>query len=131
MRHKVAGRQFGRNTNQRKALFRNLIISLFQNMTIETTLAKAKEIRKIAEPLITLAKRGDLHARRLVQSRIPNKKIVGRLFHEIAPALSHRNSGYLRIVKTRYRQGDCAQMAIIQFTDYDDLETLLKGKKKE
>ena len=131
MRHRLAGRQLGRNTNQRKALFRVLTISLFQNLKIETTLAKAKELRKIAEPLITLAKRGDLHARRLVLSRLPNKKIVGRLFHEIAPALTQNNGGYLRIVKTRYRHGDCAQMAIIEFVDYEELKILKEQKKEE
>lgn len=130
MRHKVAGRQFGRNTKQRKALFRALIVSLFQHLKIETTLARAKEIRKIAEPLITLAKRGDLHARRLVLSRLPNKKIVGRLFHDIAPALSQRNGGYLRIVKTRFRHGDSAQMAIIEFVDHEALR-LEREEKKE
>ena len=130
MRHKVAGRQFGRNTNQRKALFRVLVVSLFQHLKIETTLAKAKEIREIAEPLITLAKRGNLHARRLVQSRIPNKKIVGRLFHQIAPVLAERNGGYLRIVKTRFRHGDSAQMAIIEFADYAELKKAREEKKE-
>lgn len=122
MRHRVAGRQFGRNTNQRKALFRTLIVSLFHHLRIETTEAKAKEIKKIAEPLITFGKRGDLHARRIVLSRLPNKAAVGKLFHEIAPALSDRTSGYLRVVKTRKRQGDAAQMAILEFVDYEKLK---------
>lgn len=122
MRHRLAGRQFGRNTNQRKALFRTLVISLFQHLRIETTLAKAKEIKKIAESLITFGKRGDLHARRIVLSRLPNKAAVGKLFHEIAPVISERNSGYLRLVKTRKRRGDAAQMAILEFADYEKLK---------
>jgi large subunit ribosomal protein L17 len=128
MRHRLAGRHFGRDTNQRKALFRTLIASLFQHLRIETTVAKAKEVKKIAEPLITFGKRGDLHARRLVLSRLPNKAVVGKLFHEIAPALSERSSGYLRVVKTRRRAGDAAQMAILEFVDYEKLKKEHDGK---
>ncbi len=126
MRHRVAGRGFGRNTNHRKALLRNLVTSLFDHLKIETTAAKAKEARKLAERVITLGKKGDLHARRLALSRIPNKNIITKLFTEIAPKIK-RSSGYLRVVKTRFRAGDNSDMAILEFVDYD----LLKGATEE
>jgi large subunit ribosomal protein L17 len=119
MRHRVAGKGFHRNTKQRKALLRTLTVSLFKHLRIETTVIKAKELRKIAEPLITFAKKGDLNSRRVVLSRIPHKSTVTRLFTQIAPVLTDRHGGYLRIVKTRFRQGDGASMAIIEFVDYD------------
>jgi large subunit ribosomal protein L17 len=127
MRHRIAGRQLGRNTNQRKALLRNLVTSLFEHLKIETTVAKAKEARKVAERIITLGKRGDLHSRRLALSHLPNKKIISRVFNEIAPKLSERESGYLRIVRTRVRLGDNSSLAVLEFVDYD----LLKEKKEE
>jgi len=126
MRHKVAGRGFGRNANQRKALLRGLVTSLIEHLKIETTAAKAKEAKKLAERIITFGKRGDLHSRRLALSHIPNNNIITKLFNEIAPKIT-RNSGYLRIVKTRLRAGDSADMAILEFADYD----VLKGEKKE
>ena len=126
MRHKVAGRGFGRNANQRKALLRCLVTSLIEHLKIETTAAKAKEAKKLAERIITFGKRGDLHSRRLALSHIPNNTIITKLFNEIAPKIT-RNSGYLRIVKTRLRAGDSADMAILEFADYD----VLKGEKKE
>lgn len=126
MRHRLAGRGFGRNTNHRKALLRNLVISLFDHLKIETTVAKAKEARRLAERVITLGKRGDVHARRLALSHIPNKNAISKLFVEIAPKIE-RNSGYLRVVKTRFRDGDNSDMAILEFVDYD----LLKGDKEE
>ncbi|MBI4698657.1 MAG: 50S ribosomal protein L17 [Nitrospirae bacterium] len=133
MRHKVAGKGFGRNTNQRKALLRGLVISLFEHLKIETTLAKAKEARKIAERLITFGKKGDLNSRRVVLARIPNKKAVARLFGDIAPKLSGRNGGYLRIVKTRVRPGDNSSMAVLEFSDYEILreKKAEKGEKKK
>jgi large subunit ribosomal protein L17 len=126
MRHKVAGRGFGRNTNHRKALLRNLVISLFEHLKIETTVAKAKEARKIAERVITLGRKGDVQARRLALSRIPNRSAITKLFNDIAPRIT-RDSGYLRIVKTRFRAGDNSSMAILEFVDYD----LLKGEPEE
>jgi large subunit ribosomal protein L17 len=126
MRHKVAGRGFGRNANQRKALLRCLVTSLIEHLKIETTAAKAKEAKRLAERIITFGKRGDLHSRRLALSHIPNNNIITKLFNEIAPKIT-RNSGYLRIVKTRLRAGDSADMAILEFADYD----VLKGEKKE
>ncbi len=129
MRHKVAGKGFGRNTNHRKALLRNLVISLFEHLKIETTAVKAKEARRIAEKVITLSKKGDLHSRRLALSHIPNKNVITKLFTEIAPKID-RNSGYLRVLKSRFRAGDNSDLAILEFVDYD----LIKGEsgaKKE
>jgi large subunit ribosomal protein L17 len=131
MRHRVAGRQFGRNANQRKALLRGLVVSLFEHAKIETTVAKAKEAKKLAERMITLAKRGDLHSKRLALSKIPNRNIISKLFNIIAPKLSDRNGGYLRILKTRVRQGDCSSMAILEFVDYDALVEKKAVKKKK
>jgi len=131
MRHKIAGRGLGRDTNQRKALLRGLIISLFEHLKIETTVAKAKEAKKMAERIITLGKRGDLHSRRLALSMIPNKNIVMRLFNEIAPRLANRNSGYLRIVRSRLRPGDNSSLAILEFVDYDSLIEQRNSRAKE
>jgi large subunit ribosomal protein L17 len=130
MRHRVAGRGFGRTTNQRKALLRGLVVSLFEHLKIETTVAKAKEAKKIAERIITLGKRGDLHSRRLALSHIPNKKVISKLFGDIAPKLTGRNSGYLRIVRTRNRPGDNSSMAILEFVDYEKLVEKKEEKKK-
>lgn len=129
MRHKVAGRLFGRPANQRKALLRGLVSSLFEHQRIETTVAKAKAIKGIAENLVTFGKRGDLHAKRMVMSYIPNRTIMSKLFSEIAPRFADRNGGYLRIIQTRQRVNDRAQMAIIEFIDYEDLK--MKTDDKE
>ncbi|GBE04292.1 50S ribosomal protein L17 [bacterium BMS3Abin09] len=126
MRHKIAGRKFHRNTKQRKALLRGLVVSLFEHLKIETTLAKAKEARRVAERIITLGKKGDIHSRRLALSRIPNIDMITKLFNEIAPKIE-RSSGYLRVMKTRFRSGDNASMAILEFVDYD----VIKGEKEE
>lgn len=131
MRHRLSGRGFGRKANHRKALLRNLVMSLFEHLRIETTAAKAKEARRLAERVITLGKKGDMHSRRLALSRIPNKKVITKLFTELAPKIK-RTSGYLRVIKTHYRAGDCADMAILEFVDYDVLkEEKTKEKKDE
>ena len=130
MRHRVAGRGFGRNANHRKALLRNLVVSLFDHLKIETTVAKAKEARRLAEHVITLGKRGDLHARRLALSHIPNKNIITKLFTEIAPNIQ-RNSGYLRVLKTRFRPGDNSDMAVLEFVDLDSIKGTKKEKKEK
>lgn len=130
MRHKVAGRAFGRTANHRKALLRNLVISLFEHLKIETTVAKAKETKRMAERIITLGKKGDIHSRRLALSRIPNKHAVTKLFTDIAPKIE-RSSGYLRVLKTRFRAGDNSDMAILEFVDYDLLKGEPEGEKKE
>lgn len=130
MRHRVDGRAFGRTTNQRKALLRGLVVSLFENQRIETTIAKAKEVRRFAEKIITLGIKGDLHAKRLAFSYIPNRSVIVKLFNDIAPRFSGRNGGYLRIVRTRNRIKDSSPMAVIEFVDYEDIKKV-KGEKSE
>ncbi len=120
MRHGIAGKKFNRTTNQRKALFRGLIYSLFKYERVETSLAKAKAVKGLAEKLITFGKRGDLHSKRLVLSYIPNRAVVAKLFSEIAPRFINRNGGYLRIIKTRQRVNDRAPMAILELVDYKE-----------
>jgi len=129
MRHKVDGRLFGRPANQRKALLRGLVASLFEHERIETTVAKAKEIRKIAEKIITLGIKGDLHAKRLALSYVPNRTAVSKLFSEIAPRFAGRNGGYLRIIQTRTRVNDSSPMAVIEFIDYEDIRKAKEAKK--
>jgi len=133
MRHGCAGRQFGRDSSHRKALLRMLVSSLIKNEKIETTTAKAKEIRPLAEKMVTLAKRGDLHARRQALSFINDESVVSNLFTKIAPRFSSRNGGYTRIVPTRNRPGDAAPMAVIEFVERQKKEageTKAKEKKK-
>jgi large subunit ribosomal protein L17 len=117
MRHGCAGRQFGRNSGHRKALLRTLVRSLLKHEKIETTVAKAKEIRPLAEQMITLAKRGDLHARRQAMSFIQDDAVVRGLFADVAPRFAARNGGYTRIVPTRQRMGDAAPMAVIELVE--------------
>ncbi len=117
MRHGCAGRQFGRDSGHRKALLRTLVRSLLAHEKIETTVAKAKEVRPLAEKMITLGKRGDLHARRQAQSFLQDEKVVKGLFADIAPRFASRNGGYTRIVPTRQRMGDAAPMAVIELIE--------------
>jgi len=117
MRHGCAGRQFGRDSGHRKALLRMLVAALIKNEKIETTTAKAKEIRPLAEKMITLAKRGGLHARRQVLMFIHDESIVSSLFTVVAPRFASRNGGYTRIVPTRTRFGDAAPMAVIELVE--------------
>ncbi len=128
MRHKVASKHFGRTANQRKALFRGLIISLIEHERIETTIAKAKELKKHVEKMVTLAKRGDLHSKRLALANVPNRKAIAKLFSEVAPRFSDRNGGYLRIIRTRNRLNDQAEMAVIEFIDFEEKK---KGSEKK
>ncbi|MBO8136856.1 MAG: 50S ribosomal protein L17 [Desulfotomaculum sp.] len=107
-------RKLGRNTGHRKAMLRNLVTSLFRNNRIETTEARAKEVRSIAEKLVTLAKRNDLHARRQCLEYIYEKDVVRKLFNDIAPKYADRPGGYTRIVKIGPRRGDAAPMAVIE-----------------
>ncbi|MBR3177140.1 50S ribosomal protein L17 [Candidatus Saccharibacteria bacterium] len=123
-RHGYKGRKFGRETDQRTALTRGLMRSLFKYKSIDTTMAKAKEIRRPAEKLITLAKRGDLASRRLVIARLDDQAVGNELVDVIAPQIK-RDSGYLRIERTGYRRGDNAEMATISFVDE------IKETKKE
>lgn len=133
MRHRVDGRLFGRTANQRKALLRGLVSSLLEHERIETTVAKAKEVKKIAEKIVTLGIKGDLHSKRMALSYIPNRTVMSRLFSEIAPRFSGRNGGYLRMMQTRNRVNDSAPMAVLEFIDYEDLRKAkeTKAEKKE
>lgn len=121
MRHKLAGRKLGRTSSHRMAMFRNMVTSLFEHERIVTTTEKAKELRPIAEKMITLAKRGDLHARRQALSFIRSKAIVDKLFTEIKDQFEDRKGGYTRILKTGVRKGDAASMAIIELVGYEEV----------
>ena len=114
MRHRAKGRQLSRTAEHRKALLRNMAASLFRHDAVVTTEAKAKELRPYAERLITLARRGDLHARRLAERRIPDREVLGRLFKEIGPRFATRPGGYTRILKLGHRAGDGADIARIE-----------------
>ena len=119
MRHKKIGRRLGRDSSHRKAMFRNMAVSLIQHESISTTLPKAKELRRTLEPLITLAKEDNVSKRRMAFNKIRNKAAVGKLFNEIGPRFKDRPGGYLRILKKGSRPGDSAPMALIQLTDYE------------
>jgi large subunit ribosomal protein L17 len=114
MRHAHAGRKLNRTQSHRKAMFRNMVTSLIDRDKIETTETKAKEIQALVERMITLGKRGDLHARRQALAVIRKKEVVKKLFDEIAPRYQNRNGGYTRIIKTGIRKGDAARLAIIE-----------------
>lgn len=120
MRHKKFGRALGRSSAHRSAMFRNMVTSLFEHERIVTTREKAKEVRPIAEKMITLAKKGDLHARRQALNFIRSKKIVAKLFDEIGGQFKDRNGGYTRIIQTGIRQGDAASMAIIELVGFEE-----------
>ena len=117
MRHRNSGRKLNRNSSHRKAMFRNMTISLVEHEKIKTTLPKAKELRGFAEPLITLAKKDNLSNRRLAFDRIRSKSAVGKLFGELGPRYQTRPGGYIRILKCGFRSGDNAPMAIVELLD--------------
>tara|TARA_B100002051_G_C16573922_1_gene554064 strand:- start:181 stop:573 length:393 start_codon:yes stop_codon:yes gene_type:complete len=117
MRHNKRGRKLSRKTAHRKALMSNLAVALITHKKIKTTDAKAKELRVYVEPLITFAKRGDLHSRRQVLKKIRHKNVVRELFDNIGPSFSNRNGGYTRITKLGFRDNDCAPVSIIEFVD--------------
>ena len=117
MRHKKSGRKLGRNSSHRKAMFRNMATSLVHHETIKTTVPKAKELRRVIEPLITLAKVDGVANRRLAFSRLRDKAAVGKLFTDLGPRFKERPGGYLRILKIGPRPGDAAPMAIVQLVD--------------
>jgi len=135
MRHQKSGRRLNMSKSHRTAMFRNMAASLFRARRIETTEAKAKELRKYAERLITLAKRGDLHARRLVLRDIPDRKVVHELFETIAPAFAERNGGYTRIVKSGRRRGDNAPLSLVELVGLEpkieELEEKAEKKRKK
>ncbi len=122
MQHQIAGRHLGRNTAQRKTLFRSLITDLFRHERIKTTEAKAKAVRADAEQLITLAKRGDVHARRTAQRTILDKKVAAKLFETLGPRYKDRPGGYTRILKLGPRQGDAAEMVLLELVDREEPE---------
>lgn len=121
MRHQKAGRTLGRNSSHRKAMYRNMVTSLFKYGKIETTDAKAKELKPIAEKLITLAKKGDLHSRRLALSYMSEKTITHKLFDDIKNGYLNRQGGYLRVIKNGFRHGDAAAVSIVQLLTADEM----------
>jgi len=123
MRHRKSGRQLNRNSSHRKAMFSNMANSLFQHEIIKTTLPKAKELRRVAEPLITMAKEDSVAKRRLAFSRLRDDAAVGKLFNELGPRYKERAGGYTRILKCGYRPGDAAPMAYIELVDRPESST--------
>ena len=122
MRHRHSGRQLNRNSSHRKAMFRNMAVSLVEHELIKTTLPKAKELRSYAEPLITLAKKDSVANRRLAFDRTRSKEAVGKLFGELGPRYQARPGGYIRILKCGYRTGDKAPMAYVELVDRPQVE---------
>jgi large subunit ribosomal protein L17 len=120
MRHRKAGRKLGRNASHRDAMFRNMVTSLLEQERIVTTVPKAKEARRVTEQMITLGKRGDLHARRQAMAYIRSKSVVAKLFDQLSAQYSDRNGGYTRIIRTGSRLGDAAPMAILELVDYQE-----------
>lgn len=122
MRHRKSGRQLNRNSSHRKAMFRNMAASLLEHESIMTTLPKAKELRKVVEPLVTLGKEDSVAKRRLAFARLRDKASVGKLFTDIGPRFKERPGGYTRILKCGFREGDKAPMAIIELVDRSTAE---------
>jgi large subunit ribosomal protein L17 len=117
MRHRNSGRQLNRNSTHREAMFRNMAASLLRHEAIKTTVSKAKELRRVAEPLITMAKSDSVHKRRLAFSRLRDREVVSKLFNELGPRYKERPGGYLRILKMGYRAGDSAPLALVELVD--------------
>jgi large subunit ribosomal protein L17 len=129
MRHRKSGRQLNRNASHRKAMFKNMAISLFEHEVIKTTLPKAKELKRVAEPMITMAKVDSVANRRLIMSRTGSKAMVGKLFTDLGPRYAERPGGYTRILKCGFRSGDKAPMAYVELVDrpipdFDDVEEI-------
>ena len=124
MRHRKAGRQLNRNSSHRKAMFRNMTCSLIEHEVIKTTLPKAKELRRVAEPLITMARNDNVAKRRLAFARLRSDSAVGKLFSELGPRFQERDGGYVRILKCGYRAGDKAPMAFVELMDRPVTEDL-------
>jgi len=130
MRHRISGRKLNRTSQHRQMLFRNMSQALIRHEQIVTTLAKARELRPVVEKLITLGKRGDLHARRQAFARLRDDAMTAKLFETLGPRYAERSGGYTRIIKAGYRYGDAAAMAVIEFVDRDE-EALGLGDHKE
>ena len=126
MRHKKLGRRFSRDSAHRQAMFSNMAASLIKHEQIVTTLAKAKDLRRVMDKYITLAKRGDLNSRRIAASRMGDEAMVKKLFDTLAPRYKDRSGGYTRVMKAGYRYGDSAPVAVIEFVDRDET---VKGKE--
>jgi large subunit ribosomal protein L17 len=120
MRHRISGRKLNRTSQHRQMLFRNMSQALIRHEQIVTTLAKARELRPVVEKLITLGKRGDLHARRQAYARLRDDAMTAKLFETLGPRYAERSGGYTRIIKAGYRYGDAAAMAVIEFVDRDE-----------
>ena len=117
MRHRNSGRNFSRSSSHRKAMFQNMTVSLLQHEIIKTTLPRAKELRRVAEPLITMAREDSVHKRRIAFSRLRDRAAVTKLFRELGPRYRDRPGGYLRILKTGFRPGDNAPLAYVELVD--------------
>jgi large subunit ribosomal protein L17 len=130
MRHLNQGRKLNRTSAHRKALFRNLVLALVKHERIRTTDAKAKELRRYADRMVTLGKRGNLAARRLAFAFMQSHSAVKRLFDEIAPRFKERNGGYTRVVKFGFRRGDAAPLSIVEFSDHSEQASARKPRKK-
>lgn len=128
MRHRKSGRQLNRNSSHRKAMFRNMAVSMFDHELIKTTLPKAKELRRVVEPLVTLAKEDSVANRRLAFSRLRDDAVVAKLFSEIGPRYKERSGGYLRILKCGYRPGDKAPMAYVEMVDRPEVEEAVEAE---
>lgn len=122
MRHRKSGRQLNRNSSHRKAMFRNMTCSLLRHELIKTTLPKAKELRRVAEPIITIGKSDSAEKRRLAFDRLRDREVVGKLFNELGPRYQERPGGYLRILKCGHRPGDKAPMAYVELLDRPEPE---------
>ena len=137
MRHRKSGRQLNRNSSHRKAMFKNMAVSLIEHEVIKTTVPKAKELKRVAEPLITLAKSDSVANRRLAFARTGSKAAVGKLFAELGPRYENRPGGYTRILKCGFRSGDAAPMAIVELVDRplpdndDDFDDDFEGDDEE
>ena len=131
MRHRKSGRKLNRNSSHRTAMFKNMTASLVEHEVIKTTLPKAKELRRVAEPLITLAKTDSVANRRLAFDRLRNKATVGKLFNELGPRFAERPGGYTRILKCGYRAGDNAPMAYIELVDRPAVDAEVETEVEE
>jgi large subunit ribosomal protein L17 len=126
MRHRNSGRQLSRNSSHRSAMLKNMAVSLLQHEIIKTTVPKAKELRRVAEPLITMAKSDSVHRRRIAFSRLRDRDTVTKLFNELGPRYRDRPGGYLRILKSGYRPGDNAPMAYVELVDRPEPESAVQ-----
>lgn len=131
MRHRKSGRHFNRTSAHRQAMFKNMAVSLFEHEVIKTTLPKAKELRRVAEPLITLAKEDSVANRRLAFARTRSKEAVGKLFTDLGPRYQNRPGGYIRIMKCGFRAGDNAPMAYVELVDRPVVEADVEEVQEE